>query len=137
MKYATGRYVGFIDSDDWIDSDMYEKLVDKIDSEVEMVVSGQYIEKAGVTSLIIDPIPPGKYATREKLTKIYENLFYFENTINNTISVSLCNKPVSYTHLDKLYSLKNLKYTNEQCSIFNDFFLFEDLVPGKIKLVRH
>lgn len=30
LKYATGEYIGFIDSDDYIDSDMYERLYDGI-----------------------------------------------------------------------------------------------------------
>ena len=29
LKLATGKYVGFIDSDDWISADMYEKLLNK------------------------------------------------------------------------------------------------------------
>lgn len=28
LDYATGEYVGFVDSDDWIDSDMYEAMYD-------------------------------------------------------------------------------------------------------------
>lgn len=57
-------------------------------------------------------------------------LDFIRNLYIDTIEMDQC-------VADKLYSLKNLKYTNEQCSIFNDFFLFEDLVQGKIKLVRH
>ncbi|MBQ1997784.1 MAG: glycosyltransferase family 2 protein, partial [Alphaproteobacteria bacterium] len=26
IKYATGKYIGFLDSDDWVDSNFYEKL---------------------------------------------------------------------------------------------------------------
>lgn len=30
MKIATGDYIGFVDSDDWIDKNMYETLIDKM-----------------------------------------------------------------------------------------------------------
>ena len=29
MQYATGKYIGFVDSDDWVEADMYEVLVEK------------------------------------------------------------------------------------------------------------
>ena len=39
---ATGEYIGFVDSDDWIESDMYEMLVQMID-EADIAVCGYYI----------------------------------------------------------------------------------------------
>ncbi|MBQ2873323.1 MAG: glycosyltransferase [Bacilli bacterium] len=33
LKKATGKYIGFLDSDDWIDKDMYKKLYQKAISE--------------------------------------------------------------------------------------------------------
>lgn len=32
MQYATGEYIGFVDSDDWIEPDMYEALLQKMKS---------------------------------------------------------------------------------------------------------
>lgn len=29
MQYATGKYIGFVDSDDWVEAEMYEVLVEK------------------------------------------------------------------------------------------------------------
>lgn len=44
IKKATGKYIGFVDSDDYIDKTMYEKLFDKIISkDFDMVVSNCYI----------------------------------------------------------------------------------------------
>lgn len=33
LRYAKGEYLGFVDSDDWIDVEMYEKMYDKAKSE--------------------------------------------------------------------------------------------------------
>lgn len=38
IKYASGKYVGFIDSDDWIDSKMYEKLYNKAICGYDIVI---------------------------------------------------------------------------------------------------
>ena len=33
LRVATGKYIGFVDADDWIDSNMYKILINKIESE--------------------------------------------------------------------------------------------------------
>lgn len=43
MRIAKGEYMGFVDSDDYIDVDMYESMVSHMDSDVDVVVCGRYI----------------------------------------------------------------------------------------------
>lgn len=43
LNYATGDYIGFVDSDDWIEPDMYEVLVEKMFEGVYDVVNCQLI----------------------------------------------------------------------------------------------
>lgn len=48
FQYANGKYIGFVDSDDWIDADMYEKLAEAIiatgsDISICGLVKGEYI----------------------------------------------------------------------------------------------
>lgn len=41
IKVATGEYIGFVDSDDWIDIDMYESLISAIEeTKSEVAVTG-------------------------------------------------------------------------------------------------
>lgn len=43
LKYANGQYVTFVDSDDWIELDMYEKLLSKLkEQNVDIVRCGYY-----------------------------------------------------------------------------------------------
>lgn len=45
LRMATGEYVAFCDCDDWIDPDMYEVLVQELDSEaIDMAAAGWYKE---------------------------------------------------------------------------------------------
>lgn len=38
MRYATGKYIGFIDSDDYVDIDMYEKMYNKAEEDKSDIV---------------------------------------------------------------------------------------------------
>ena len=38
MKYATGEYIGFVDSDDWVDLNMFEKLYNNAKSHNSDIV---------------------------------------------------------------------------------------------------
>lgn len=61
IDQASGEYLLFIDSDDWIDSDMIEHLVGNIE-EADMVTAGVYYEvQAGVVVEYMDKYPEGIY----------------------------------------------------------------------------
>lgn len=43
MQYATGKYIGFVDSDDWIERDMYQILYKYTNQEEYVVVRGKFV----------------------------------------------------------------------------------------------
>lgn len=47
LSYATGDYIGFVDSDDWIEPDMYEALVENMMKDAYDVVKCQLIRDNG------------------------------------------------------------------------------------------
>ena len=53
LDIAKGEYIGFIDSDDWIESDMYESLYNAlIEHSADISVCGRYIvEGNGITTI--------------------------------------------------------------------------------------
>ncbi len=63
MRIATGKYVGFVDGDDWIEPNMYETLYEEtIRTGADVVTSGRIIEKEDGTSLFVsDLIGKGVY----------------------------------------------------------------------------
>ena len=49
LQASHGEYIGFVDGDDWIESEMYEEMLQHaVAEEVPLVVSGMYRENDGV-----------------------------------------------------------------------------------------
>lgn len=45
LKKANGKYVGFVDSDDWIEKNMYEEMFSKLkNTKSNIVICGRYLE---------------------------------------------------------------------------------------------
>lgn len=45
LRLATGEYWGFIDCDDWLESDMYEVLIDSLESNEADIACGSWYEE--------------------------------------------------------------------------------------------
>lgn len=58
LKMATGEYIAFCDCDDWIDEEMYEVLVQILESEnVDMAAAGWYKETDSTSQVIANELP--------------------------------------------------------------------------------
>lgn len=66
LEAAKGKYIGFVDSDDWIDPQMYQYLYDVIkQTGADVVSTGRYLEKSGNSEKLPDHIEPGLYCPKE------------------------------------------------------------------------
>ena len=55
MKKATGKYICFIDSDDFIEKDMIEKMVNRItDLQVDVLIAGFYVDFEDEKGKLVD-----------------------------------------------------------------------------------
>lgn len=43
LQYVKGEYIGFVDSDDFIDEDMYESMLHEMKEDVDIVICGRRI----------------------------------------------------------------------------------------------
>lgn len=90
-KAASGKYIGYMDSDDWAEADMYEKLYRcAADYEVEMVSSGYYLE-GNYTSEILDSVAGGLYEG-EQMRILRDNTIYCMEKKETGIRGSQCCK---------------------------------------------
>lgn len=74
LKVMTGEYVGFMDCDDWIEPDMYEKLVSiAVENEVDIVASAWFkdFDKESVRIENQLPVLPKVFGKEELLRYLY------------------------------------------------------------------
>lgn len=73
LTVAEGKYVAYVDGDDWIDPDMYEMLIQKSDHEkADMVICGFVSERLSEQIYEDNHLPAGIYYD-EKLIKLQNN----------------------------------------------------------------
>lgn len=71
---ATGEYAAYVDGDDWIEKNMYEKLVNGI-TDADIIISGVIRDYKSHSVCEINKIPAGIYQD-ESLSVIYKNMIY-------------------------------------------------------------
>lgn len=90
INNATGRYIGFIDSDDYIEENMFELLINKIkDYDSDLVVCGIVEDKIIDEQIVSRSI--NKYYPKEYLN-ILEMKEMIMDYLNSNLFNSLCNK---------------------------------------------
>lgn len=91
VRIARGKYIGYVDSDDWIEPEMYEKLyLHGIQNQADLVSSGYFFE-GNYTTLHYDDVLEGIYDSREMNT-IRERAIFNVEKRGVGIRASLCCK---------------------------------------------
>lgn len=105
LKKSQGEFVTFVDSDDWIDFDMYEEMLNKIDEKIpDIISSGIIFEPFGNTE--IDIPSEGYYEKDEIQNKILPYMMFDRRKKRRGITGSVCNKIFSKKLLgDFIYTI--------------------------------
>lgn len=78
LACATGDYIGFVDSDDWIKKTMYEELLRLLqDSQADIVCCGAIIVSLSKQKKFYNRMKEGLY-NLESLPKLYETMMFDE-----------------------------------------------------------
>ena len=93
IKLAKGKLITFLDSDDWVESDMYLQMMTAYkEFEPDLLTSGIIIEKNDKISIEMDTIPKGIYECKAIKAKIMSCMMYDEQTGKRSITPSVWNK---------------------------------------------
>lgn len=103
LSIAKGEFIGFVDSDDWIESTMYEHMLRKMEEyEADIVCTGYYTDMGDSSAAVFDRWQEGYYDMQDK--NLYANGFIIDNiTGERNISSSLCNKLFRREHVIPLF----------------------------------
>lgn len=101
VTMAKGQYIGYVDSDDWIEPDMYKRLYEcAIENKAELISSGYFLE-GNYTTIHLDTIEEGIYCGR-RMKYLRDNTIYRLEKKETGLRASLCCKLFSRDLLMKV-----------------------------------
>lgn len=116
VKASTGKYLSFVDSDDWVDTCMFEEMVEKTSKGkyLEMISSDYIIERVskGTQEYVYQKLEPGEYDKETLKTKIVPQLLGNEFRY---VTISRCMKLISRELIEK-----NIDYADERLRMAED-----------------
>ena len=116
LALATGEYTGFVDSDDWIDACMVEKMLDFSSDCGKEIICGNYVQEERNRSIeIYQAMEPGIYTGRSLQDRIHGKLLGQEK---RPITLSRCMKLFSRTLI-----VENMKYCDPSIRMGEDMVI--------------
>lgn len=122
VKASKGDYLGFVDSDDWVDGDMYQIMYEKaLEKQVDMVCCGlvkEFEDKTRTHTYLTDRLKKGYYEKEDIIQKIRPVFLCDGSFDSRAIPASRCMKLYRREIMEE-----NMKYCNEQVSIGEDLVI--------------
>ena len=105
IENAEGMYATYVDGDDWIESDMYEKLLNQI-VDADIIISGKIRDYGDHSVYERNKIPEGIYNADDLKNIIYATMMYtgrfYERGISPQIYQNLYVKEILLKHCNSL-----------------------------------
>lgn len=116
VSMSTGDYLCFVDSDDWIDACMVEKMLDFSSDCGKEIICGNYVQEERNRSIeIYQAMEPGIYTGRSLQDRIHGKLLGQEK---RPITLSRCMKLFSRTLI-----VENMKYCDPSIRMGEDMVI--------------
>lgn len=94
VAVARGEYIGFVDSDDWVESEMFEKLYEAaLKNDADIVASGHILE-GNYISKVYDSVDAGSYCTGARMQELRGRMILDLIKKDKGVGGSLCTKIV-------------------------------------------
>lgn len=75
LQMSRGEYIAYVDGDDWIEPEMFERLyVTMAENNADIVMCGHYIDTGNISSEAYHDVPDGYYGKKQLIEKIYPEM---------------------------------------------------------------
>lgn len=113
LKQAEGAYIGFLDGDDYVSEDYYERMIIAAKESNADVVASQFTYEYGSlagsgssaeeipSSQIVKSVVPSGLYVGEELMALREKAVYCEPYYSNGVLPSLCMKIIKHEYMDR------------------------------------
>lgn len=93
IQIARGDYITYVDGDDWIEPDMYEKLYSKMaESNADIVMCGHFHDTGSTSKELYHDIPNGYYGKKQLLESVYPEMIVGRTFFDDKIYPNLWDK---------------------------------------------
>lgn len=129
LEYVTGEFVAFIDSDDYIDQQMYEKLYeDAKEYSADITFAGMKIinPSGNERGRIITPFNEKVIKGEDIIKKVLYNMLYVQTQKNKCfMGMSVCKA----IYKKRIFDDNNIKFVSEREFISEDYIFHLDFIP--------
>ena len=102
LANSSGEYISFVDSDDYLDSDMYEFLMGRIlKYDADMAVCGILTEHRDRTEKSVNGYGNALYTKERLLAEVYPTMLFDVSTAHHGTPPSFCNKIIRRRLIEK------------------------------------
>ena len=136
LDLVQGKYVAFIDSDDWIDQEMYEELFNLAEKyEAQMVFSGiKRVDSNGNSKLLYQAKSLNIYNTQEKIHTLCLDMIASEPSSPIERKIPMSAKIVLYKY--GFIKKNNIRFENERQFISEDLLFNLDCLVKATSVVE-
>lgn len=80
LQASHGSYIAYVDGDDWIEADMFEKLYQKMqESSADIVTCGHFIDTGSLSKEACHDMPEGYYPKAQLMETVYPKMIAGES----------------------------------------------------------
>lgn len=136
---AEGELITFVDSDDWVEADMYQYLVEVYEKEhSDLVTSGMLYDWGDRRSILLDSVEEGSYEKEEIYNKILPRMIYDDRAGRRGITASVSNKLFRTALLKKVMPIVDEQLTlGEDGAIMYCFVAWANKITVTQKVFYH
>lgn len=136
FEHSSGDYITFVDSDDWIDEDTYERVISYLNNKIDMVSYG-LIEEYPEYSIIKKNKVESRFYEKEELEELYEKIICHNTFFEWKVSPALWNKIIrrdillksKFCEVEEEISYGEDFLINLSCYLEIENILFLDIYP--------